>query len=179
MNTYIALFRGINVGGRNILPMAELRALLENLGCSNVQTYIQSGNVVLQHPGKAVKRLSAQIGGAVNEQYGFEPAVLILTHGEMKKAVEANPFPDAEADPRSLHLMFLYARPRKPDLKGLEAVKAPSERFKLKDKVFYLHAPDGVARSKLTAGIDRLLGVSITGRNWRTVCKLLDMAASG
>lgn len=126
---------------------------------------------------KGASRLAADIGGRIKAEYGFEPKVLVLPIEEVKKAAGANPFPDAEADPKSLHVTFLDARPKQPDLKALERLKTKTERFELKDKVFYLHAPDGVGRSKLAANAERLIGVPMTDRNWRTVCKILDMAA--
>ena len=87
-----------------------------------------------------------------------------------------NPFPEAETDPASLHLGFLAAKPQNLDLQKLASLKRDSERFHLSDGVFYLHAPEGVGRSKLAAGAEKLLGVPMTDRNWRTVCKVMEMA---
>lgn len=174
--TYVALFRGINVGGKNILPMKELITLLEGLGCREVKTYIQSGNVVFQCQQKEARRLSRQIGTAVNENHGFEPHVLLLIAQDLAKAAASNPFPEAEDEPKSLHLNFLDALPKEPDLPALERLKKENERFKLQDKIFYLHAPDGIGRSKLAANAERLLGVPMTGRNWRTVGKIMELA---
>lgn len=176
MSTYIALFRGINVGGRNTLPMKELVAQLEHFGCANVRTYIQSGNAVFRHEEQNTMRLSAMIKAAIRENHGFEPHVLILTRDQLLSAVKSNPFPDAELEPSTLHVNFLTSVPRQPDLDALESVKAENERFVLRGDVFYLHAPDGIGRSKLAARIERALGVAGTGRNWRSVCKTLDMA---
>lgn len=175
MNTYIALLRGINVGGRNSLPMKELVFLLEGLGCRNVKTYIQSGNVVFQ-AGIGASRLAPKIGQEIERHHGFEPYVLLLTIGDLEAAIAANPFPEAESDPKDLHFGFLEALPANPDLDKLETMKAKTERFKLIKKVFYLHAPDGVGRSRLASNSERLLGVSMTDRNWRTVCKIQEIA---
>jgi uncharacterized protein (DUF1697 family) len=175
MNTYIVLLRGINVGGRNPLPMKELVTLLEDLGCDAVKTYIQSGNVVLQSR-KGAARLAAEIRREIERQHGFEPQVLLLTVSELEAAIAANPFPEAKTDPRGLHFGFLDSVPPGPDIKKLEALKTKTERFRLIDKVFYLYAPDGVGRSKLAANSEKLLGVSMTDRNGRTVCKIRDMA---
>jgi len=95
---------------------------------------------------------------------------------DLERAVRQNPYPDAVAAPSTLHLGFLAAAPAKPDLKSLEGLRKESERFRLIDRVFYLHAPDGVARSRLATGAERLLGVPMTDRNWRTVSALLEMA---
>ena len=173
MKTFIALFRGINVGGKNSLPMKELVSLLEDLGCRSVKTYIQSGNAVFASKERDASRLSNKIRVEIKKRRGFQPYVLLLGLEEMEKAIAKNPFPDSE--PKSLHIGFLASAPANPDLKALEGLKQKSERFFLKDKVFYLCAPEGVGRSKLAASAEKLLGVSMTDRNWRTVCKVRDM----
>lgn len=176
MITYIALFRGINVGGSNILPMKELVAHLDNLGCENVRTYIQSGNAVFRHKEKNASRVSKRISTAIRESHGFDPYIHILTLDQLTRAMTSNPFPDAEADPSMLHLVFLASVPKHPGLDALESVKTENERFALKSDIFYLHAPDGIGRSKLAARMERALGIAATVRNWRSVCKILDMA---
>jgi uncharacterized protein (DUF1697 family) len=176
MKIYIVLLRGINVGGKTILPMNELRSILENLDLHNVKTYIQTGNVVFQTTEQNASQLPGRISAEIMKSRGFEPQVMLLELAEMEEAAESNPFPEAEAEPRSLHLSFLASTPVDPDLKALESLKRESERFELRGKVFYLHAPDGIARSKLAARVERLLGVPMTGRNWRTVSKIMAMA---
>jgi uncharacterized protein (DUF1697 family) len=173
MKTFIALFRGINVGGKNSLPMKELVSLLEGLGCESIRTYIQSGNAVFESKEKDASRLSNKIRVEIKKRRGFEPYVLLLGLEEMEKAIAGNPFP--ETKPKSLHIGFLASAPTNPDLKALEGLKKKSERFFLKDKVFYLYAPEGVGRSKLAASAEKSLGVSMTDRNWRTVCKIRDL----
>src|SRR5512140_2733934 len=159
MKTYIALFRGINVGGKNTLPMKELVALLDDLGCRNVKTYIQSGNAVFESEITDTSRLSSNIGIEIKKRCGFQPFVLLLGIKEIRKAVTNNPFPEAENDPKALHIGFLASAPKNPDLKTLEGLRRTSERFRLIDNVFYLHAPEGIGRSKLAANTERLLGV--------------------
>jgi uncharacterized protein (DUF1697 family) len=176
MKPYIALFRGINVGGNNILPMKELAALLEKLGARSVKTYIQSGNAVFQHQAERASQLSDRISAAVNESYGFEPQVLLLDLVEMEQAIASNPFSEAEAEPKTLHLYFLTSIPQNPDLPMLDSFKQDNEQFKLIDRVFYLYAPDGIGRSKLAERVERALGVAATARNWRTVCKIMALA---
>jgi uncharacterized protein (DUF1697 family) len=176
MKTYIALFRGINVGGKNILPMQALVRLLENLGLQNVNTYIQSGNVVFQGEETDPSQLSERISAAIEADLGFKPLVLLRDLKELEEVVEANPFPQAESEPATLHGYFLASIPARPDLNALESLRSKNERFDLRENVFYLHAPDGIGRSKLAANIERLLGVSMTGRNWRTVQKIVAMA---
>lgn len=176
MKTYIALFRGINVGGNNILPMKALAALLEKLGAHNVKTYIQSGNAVFQHAEENIPQLSSRISAAIKESHGFEPRVLLLELTELERALAANPFPEAEAEPKTLHLYFLAASPAAPDLSMLDNLKRDNEAFQLIDKVFYLHAPDGIGRSKLAERVEKALGVAATARNWRTVSQVMAMA---
>jgi uncharacterized protein (DUF1697 family) len=176
MKTYIALFRGVNVGGTNVLPMKDLVALLENIGSQNVKTYIQSGNAVFQNQEENPSLLSNKIRVTLKKRHGLEPQVLLLTPEEIERAIESNPFPEAESEPKTLHIHFLASMPKNPDLGALESIKSDRERFALKDRVFYLHAPEGIGRSKLAANTENLLGVAITGRNWRTVCKIMTMA---
>lgn len=179
MPTWIALLRGINVGGKNKLPMAELKATLEALGGTGVQTYIQSGNVVFQSSQRSAGRLQAAIGEAIEASHGFRPQVLALTADQLDAAIDGNPYPEAAAEPKTLHAYFLASKPKSPDTERLARLQTPTERCRLVDRVFYLHTPDGFGRSKLAAGVERLLGVEATARNWRTVLKLAEMARSG
>jgi uncharacterized protein (DUF1697 family) len=175
LKTYIALFRGINVGGTNVLPMKDLVAQLENLGSQNVKTYIQSGNAVFQNKEEDASLLSNKIRAAIKKSHGFAPQVLLLEPEEIERAIESNPFPEAEPEPKTLHIFFLATMPKDLDLGALESIKSDRERFALEDRVFYLHAPEGIGRSKLAANIEKLLGVSATTRNWRTVRKVMAM----
>ena len=141
-----------------------------------VKTYIQSGNVVFQTNEKDLSQISRKITTEIKKHHGFEPYLLILGLEDFKRAIEENSFPEAEIDPSNLHLGFLASRPARPDLEKLSLLKKESERFQLTDRVFYLHAPEGVGRSKLAASAEKLLGVPMTDRNWRTVCKIMEMA---
>lgn len=176
MKSYIALFRGINVGGKNLLPMNELVVLLEDIGAQNIKTYIQSGNVIFQSEESYILQLSERLTIEIKKRYGFESCVLILGLDEIEKAMAENPFHEAETAPGSLHLGFLAFTPKSPDLKKLDSLKKESERFHLTERVFYLHAPEGVGRSKLAATAEKLLGVPMTDRNWRTMCKIREIA---
>lgn len=177
MTTWIALFRGINVGGNNLLPMKDLTVMLEAMGCAFVKTYIQSGNVVFRKSGSKAPQLATSIGKAVLDNHGFEPKVQLLTVKELEKALKTNPFTEGEADPKSLHIFFLGQKPKSPNLKMLNEIKIESESFSLDANLFYLHAPDGTGRSRLAARAEMLLGVDATARNWRTVSKLLELAS--
>jgi len=176
MKTYVALFRGINVGGKNLLPMKLLVPVLEDLGARRVMTYIQSGNAVFQGPDQDLSRLSGKITREVQNRRGFAPQVLLLKPADIVRVMRKNPFPEAEGDPASLHIGFLASAPENPDLKTLSRLKSENERFRLIGRVFYLHAPSGIGRSRLAANAEKLLGVPMTDRNWRTVCKLREIA---
>jgi uncharacterized protein (DUF1697 family) len=176
VKTYIALFRGVNVVGRNLLPMKALKSLCEKNGCVDVQTYIQSGNVIFRSALSDASLIAKQLTDSVSRGHGFEPRVVVLTLDEIEHAAAGNPFPEAAKDPKSLHLFFLAEVPRKPDLKSFESLRTKNERFELKATTLYLHTPDGFGRSKLAARAEKLLGVAATARNWRTVTTLLEMA---
>ncbi|MEW5983757.1 MAG: DUF1697 domain-containing protein [Acidobacteriota bacterium] len=178
MPTYIALLRGINVLGRNSLPMKELRLLFEAEGCRDVRTYIQSGNVIFDSPAATARRLPLRVAAAVARTRAFEPRVLIITRAELDRAAAGNPFPEADTNPRSLHVFFLARKPTSPDVAAMETLRTPTERFALDGKAFYLYTPDGFGPSRLADRVERLLGVDATARNWRTVTTLLEMASS-
>lgn len=173
MNTYVALFRGINVGGKNILPMKDLVGILEGMGCEKVKTYIQSGNAVFWAKEKQTRKIAEAISFKILENHGFKPKVLLLGVSELEDAIENNPFKTMEG--KTLHFFFLESTPLKPDLDGLANVKSNSEEFKLNKNIFYLYAPDGIGRSKLAAKVEQALGVPITARNLNTVNKLIAM----
>lgn len=174
--TYIALLRGINVGGNNKLPMSALTELLAGLGLQQIKTYIQSGNVIFQTERTDPATVATEITAAIKKSHGFAPQVFLLKLPALEAALATNPFPEGEADPKALHLFFLDGVPKQPDFAGLEAVKAANERYQLIDQVFYLHAPAGIGRSKLAESVGKGWGVAITARNWRTVSSVLTMA---
>ncbi|MEO1526431.1 MAG: DUF1697 domain-containing protein [Planctomycetota bacterium] len=179
MQVWIALFRGINVGGHNVLPMAELRSSLEAIKLKNVRTYIQSGNVVFESSAKKAETLASRIRKQVEVENGFSPEVFVLGSDELLATIESNPFPDAAAtDPKSLHFFFLHHPIVKIDQGAIDRARSKSEDFRLVGRVFYLHAPDGIGRSKLAANAERYLGVTATARNLRTVTKICSMMNS-
>lgn len=167
MKTYIALLRGINVGGNNLLPMKALVALMEDSGYSDVKTYIQSGNVVFKS-----EQLPEDLGQLIETGFGFEPNLLLLSKDEFLEAANNNPY--ASCVGKEVHFYFCKEQPT-PDIERLNTLKAETERYEIIDKVFYLHAPDGIGRSKLVANVEKCMAVPATGRNLNTVNKLLDM----
>lgn len=174
MNTFIALFRGINVGGNNLLPMKGLVAILQDMGCEKITTYILSGNVIFQIKKAERHRIAKDLSRNVFAHYGFEPEIILLEAADLLKAVENNPFSTREG--KALHFFFLNEQPKAPDLERLAALKSASEKFKLDKNIFYLYAPDGIGRSKLAAQVEQCLKVPATARNWNTVSKLVEMS---
>ncbi|MDB6062428.1 MAG: hypothetical protein JWM78_2531 [Verrucomicrobiaceae bacterium] len=170
MKTYIALLKSINVGGKNLLPMKELVALLEENSFLNIKTYIQSGNVIFQSKVKP-----QAVGELIANKFGFKPEVFILEKSELDAAIKRNPYSPAEG--KLVHFYFCNKTPTL-NMDRLKALAAKSEQYFLKGKVFYLHAPNGVSRSKLVANIESCLGMPATGRNLNTVNKLKEMAAN-
>jgi uncharacterized protein (DUF1697 family) len=175
MQMWIALLRGINVGGNNMLPMTTLKRDLESLKLKQVRTYIQSGNVVFESPDKTASSLTKKIAARIEEQHGFLPQVLILSREDLLKAIQSNPFPKAVPDPKTLHFFFLAQPAVAPNVKALNDAKSAKENYKIVDRVFYLYAPDGIGRSKLAANAEKYLGVMATARNYRTVVRLSEM----
>lgn len=175
MQTWIALFRGINVGGRNKMSMAALASVLETTGCRSVRTYIQSGNVVFNSAFKSKRNLSTRLRDVTEAEFGFRPSILLLSDSDFRSAVAGNPFPDAIAEPKTLHFFFLDAVPVAPDMDAIAKLASSTERYELIGTVFYLHTPNGFGRSKLAAGAERRLGVASTARNYTTIQNLLSM----
>lgn len=178
MNTWIALFRGINVGGHRKLPMKELVAEFENLGLSGATTYIQSGNVVFRSAEQEASALSDRIARAVQSSHGFQPQVIVLSIEEFRAALAATPFAEVDAVSKTVHLYFLAEPSSNPDLDGMDEVKTDREQYVLAGKVLYLYTPDGFGRSKLAKRVERSLGVQGTARNWRSVTRILELAQS-
>lgn len=178
LRTWIALLRGINVVGRRKLLMKDLAAIFERAGFESVRTYIQSGNVVFESARSSARTLAAEIGELILKRSGFRPHVIVLSVAELARAVRRNPYPQADADHKSLHLFFLSAQPARPDLDSLARLKVGREAFELKGAVFYLYTPHGFPQCALHDKVERFLGVEATARNWRTANQLLSMSES-
>jgi uncharacterized protein (DUF1697 family) len=173
--TWLALLRGINVVGKNKVPMKALASALEGAGFQSVRTYIQSGNVVFSSSSRDSPALAGQIERLIERRFGCAPTVLVISKAELAAAIRGNPFPDAHQNHKSLHVYFLAGRPKSPDIDSLASLDAGREAFELKGSVFYLWTPDGFADSVLRSRVERCLGVPATARNWRTVNELLKL----
>lgn len=176
MTVYVALLRGINVGGRNILPMKDLRELLANLGCKDVATYIQSGNAVFHHPGET-REVSDSIADAIETDFGFRPSVMVLAAEQFAEIAAANPYADVAVEGKNAHVWFAGEAITNADEARLKELATASEEIALTEKALYLHAPDGIGRSKLAGSVEKCLGVEGTGRNARTVGKIEDLVS--
>jgi len=170
----IALLRAINVGGRNKVPMADLRKMFEALGFASVQTLLQTGNVAF-----AGKATEAQLEAELKKRLDVDTEFFLRTESEWSKIISANPYPEmAGTDPGHLVVMFMKTAPTAAAVKGLEAAIKGRETVKAVGKQLYASYPDGIGRSKLTVKvIEKHLGCQGTGRNWNTVLKLAELAA--
>lgn len=172
----MALLRGINLGNRR-LPMVELAAMFGEAGCSDVQIYIQSGNVVFRAARALATRVPALIAAAISDRHGFDCPVVTRTAAEMAQVARANPFL-RRVDPDKLGVAFLADRPTAARVASLDARRSPPDEFAVVGRDIYLHLPNGFARSKLTnAYFDSRLATISTARNWRTVLKLVEMSS--
>ena len=172
---YVALLRGVNVGGKNKLPMADLRDIFAEAGCAAVETYIQSGNVVFKAALDLAERVPEIVTRCIHRRFGYETAVVVRSKEEMRQVVASNPF-DTSGDPRFLHVAFLENTPGAEAVSRLDPERSPPDAFAVRGRNVHLHYPDGVARSKLTNEyLAAQLQTVSTMRNWRTVLTLLEM----
>lgn len=182
MQTIISILRGINVSGQKKIPMAGLKALYENLGFTNVATYIQSGNVVFNTQDKENgEALAQKIEAAITQQYGFDVPVITRNVAELKQVVANNPFLGKEGvAPDKLHVTFLSKIPEATALQNLQAVSYPPDEFVVTGKEVYLHCPVNYGDTKLSNKfLESKLKVTATTRNLKTVNALLAMAEKG
>ena len=153
--------------------MRELVSILKGIGYENIRTYIQSGNAVFSSKRKIGPEDANEISREIERKMGFSPEVMVLSAEQLRGSIDNNPFPTD--DGKALHFFFLESLPESPDIEKLGLLKAKSEKFVLEGRVFYLHAPEGVGRSKLAAAVEKSIGVPLTARNWNTVNKLAAM----
>lgn len=185
MPRYVALLRGINVGGHNKVAMADLRAVASSLDLADVSTYIQSGNLLFSSDGTDAVPLADALEQAISARLGVQPAVVVLSAAELARVIAANPFP-GETNPRLVHAVL---RRDEVDAAGVAAVAAAVRQARAAGSrddaavvgpTLFLHTPDGMGRSELMARLGRA-GVQATGtaRNWATVTKLMTMLETG
>ena len=187
MATHVALLRGINLGGRNKVAMADLREVVAELGHADVSTYIQSGNVLFS-PDAAdgdPAALAAALAAAITAKLGVTAPVVVLSGDELAAVIAANPFPD-EADPKRVHAVLLSGAPgadaagKIDEARARSAGKGARDELATVGRTIYLHTPDGFGNSELAAAVLRIVtspraGVTGTARNWATMTKLFDL----
>jgi uncharacterized protein (DUF1697 family) len=178
MTRHIALLRGINVGGHNKVPMADLRRVLEEAGFEDVKTYVQSGNVALTASQASPAKVGRAIEKAIEGAFGFDVSVVVRSRDEIAALVDADPLGDVAADPKYRIVVFLAGKLDRKRLADVDPEQFAPEAFALRDYEIVMWAPDGQRDSKLVRTLtEKRTGVVGTARNWRTVEKLLDLAS--
>jgi uncharacterized protein (DUF1697 family) len=171
------LLRGVNVGGRNRVPMKELARIFAGIGCRDVRTYIQSGNVLFRATKSLAARVPRVVSALIREELRLEVPVLVRSGAELEAVARGNPFARRGADPASLHVAFLAYEPSGEAVAALDPDRSPPDEFVVRGREIYLRCPNGMGRSRLTAEyLDRTLGNVSTARNWNTVRKLVALA---
>ncbi|MGI4790880.1 MAG: DUF1697 domain-containing protein [Janthinobacterium lividum] len=176
LETYVALLRGINVGGKNKLPMKDLADICSEVGCCDVMTYIQSGNVIFQAEAGVAAGLPQKITAQITERFGYRIPVIIRTAAQIKAVLLNNLFLAQGVSEDTLHVMFLADLPSSDQVSALDPNRSTPDTFIVQGQEIYLHLPNGVADTKLiNAYFDAKLATTCTSRNWKTVTKLLAM----
>ncbi|MER5445225.1 DUF1697 domain-containing protein [Streptomyces sp. NPDC059690] len=178
--TYAALLRGINVGGKKRVPMAELRRLMEGLGYDAVRTHLQSGQAVFASGHGDEDSLAAELTQAVEKHFGFTVDVIVRDHAYLKAIAEACPFPAADLEAKQLHVTYFSAPVTADRFAEIDQEACLPEEFRLGDRALYLYAPNGLGRSRLAELLARPRvnkGLIATTRNWNTVVKLVELTA--
>lgn len=174
---YAALLRGVNVGGKNKLPMKDLVVLFEQAGCTSVATYIQSGNVVFTASAALGKTLAPAISGAIEKRFGYRVPVILRTARQLSFLIRNNPYLRDNLPEKELHVYFLADIPVAQKIQSLDPARSLPNSFRVSGRDIYLHLPGGMGNSKLTnAWFDSRLSTVSTARNWATVLQLHQMA---
>ncbi len=171
-NKYVGLLRGINVGGKNTIQMNTLATMFTEAGASDVQTYIQSGNVVFAANPKIAAKIGPLVCERIHQEHGFQTHIVTRSQAEMELAGTACPYADLEKS----HIVFLAHKPSPEQVALLDTERSAPDQFTVCGREIYLHLPNGGGRTKLTnAYFDSKLQTVSTVRNWRTFLKLLAM----
>lgn len=179
VSTYVALFRAVNVGGRNRVPMKELKPLFSSIGLEDATTYIQSGNVVFRAASASGTGFSESIERAIADAYGLDIDVILRTPAQLARIIDRNPFLEAQPDRSKLHVAFMSSKPTGGAGSRLDPKRSSPDEFSVSGAEIYLHFPNGSGRSKLTMDyFERRLEVRATARNWNTVTRLLELASA-
>jgi len=176
-SAYVALLRGINVGGNNMLPMKDLAAMFTKAGANDVRTYIQSGNVVFRVEREVSGRIPIAVAKAIAARTQLRIPIVMRSAAELRRIVQNNPYVQRGVDTDELHVVFLAAEPGEAAARALDPKRSTTDEFIVRGADIYLHCPNGYGRSKLSnAYFDAKLATVSTVRNWRTVLKLLELS---
>jgi uncharacterized protein (DUF1697 family) len=175
---FVALLRAVNIGSTQV-SMAELRALFVALGAGDVQTYVQSGNVVFTSDVRDASRLSRTIAQRIRRDLSLDVTVLVRTRAELTKVVAGNPFVKHGVDPKTLHVTFLADKPERERIRGIGDARSGEDEFEIVGREVFVHCPHGYGRTKINnTFFEKKLGVAATTRNWKTVQTLLQLASA-
>ncbi len=179
MQIYISLLRGINVAGQKKIKMLDLKTMYQELGYTDVTTYIQSGNVIFKTKKKALDKIEQNIKKAISDTFGFDVPVLVLTNKTLEEIVQNNPYDKSEADSKHIYFTLLKSAPAAEKIAAIEKLEFPEEVFTITDKAIYLWVSKGYGRSKLNNNFfENKLKVQATTRNLKTIKKLLELSAT-
>ncbi len=179
MKKFIALLRGINVSGQKQIKMSELKTLFEKIGFQDVETYIQSGNVIFSAKESSAENLTKKISLAIKKFWDFDVQVIVLTPADLQNILSKNPFIKRETESDKLYVVFLSAPPAKSDIKKLNPVDFSPEEYKVNENCVYLFVPNGYGKAKLNNNFfEKKLKVIGTTRNWKTINKLFELSTN-
>ena len=180
MKTYIALLRGINVGGHKKIKMADLRLLLEGLGYKEIMTYIQSGNIIFNSLEEDRDKLENQISEAIIDHYGFEVPVLVKTKTEINKILDNNPYNDPEdLATNKIYFVLLQEIPQKEDIEATSAIIFENEKFMITPECVFLRCDLGAGKAKCGINFfESKLKIAATSRNYRSMTKLSELSSN-
>ncbi|MBA2616419.1 MAG: DUF1697 domain-containing protein [Actinobacteria bacterium] len=174
--SWVALLRGVNLGSRNRVPMAELRVILEEAGYGDVATYIQSGNVLFTRRASDRAALARKLEHTIEDAFGVSAAVVLRTAAEIRKVARSHPF---GTDTSKTHVAFLAKKPPAASVRSLKSEDPAQDQVQVTGSDVFLHYPDGVQGARLTGALlERQLGMPATIRNWRTVTRLAELSDS-
>jgi len=177
MPLIVSLLRAVNVGGRNLVRMEALRSLYSSLGFEDVQSYVQSGNVIFRTESKDLPAIADSIRKAIARKFSVDSDIILRTSGELRKVMAANPFKGTKGlDPRKLQVAFLPADPGAAARKKVLEIKVTPEELRAQGRELFIYFPEGMGRSRFPWPlVEKTLGMRGTVRNWNTVTKLLEM----
>ncbi len=177
MNKYLALLRGVNVSGKNLIKMKDFQTLLLESGFDNVSTYIQSGNIIFKSKSTDNKAIADKMSRLIDEKYSFNIPVIVLTLTELENLIKYNPFTaEANEEPTKVLISFFTDLPSTELIKKFKAAEYETERFKFEGKYTYLYCINGYGKAKINNNfLENKLKINATTRNWKTVLKLFEM----